>query len=574
MKRLICLTMAVMMVLLSGCGKKINVSVTSPSSDTNETTAEETAPKTESTDAMPEKESPQSDALQPEEESQTVLPVYKLIRKYYSQNYQGKNKTDGDGDSLENQRVYDGTNETLMVADESKDLFPDLYETLNEAAKKDISSSDDNAKTQIEAASEDADSSFDDKRPFMGPYTDYSRICIMRSDAKIISYTQDYSSFTGGAHGIYGRFGYTYDVKNGKKLELTDVVDTTSDELVPVLKEKILQTGDPDDFDDLDENLKNYKLSGDGSFVWFLDFDGVHFYFGPYEIAAYAIGDTDVVIGYDEFQGKVKDEYLTEPDTGYIVSGRIRLYASPYDSDTDTSLHFVCNTDDKEYDNSGYIDCTSLTLKQADKSATAEDEDFSFNYDKDSCKQYHVVTKDGKEYIYVCALVYDDYTDIIVYDITGGDIKLSGVYTCRQIFADLNTEYSGEYVFTDPENLYLGDNGNLLGTYTCYGRCVVGSDGLPESVDKDFAVCWVNDKITSKKDVEVTVLDENNNEQGTETMPAGTEFIPVRTDNSSYMDIKLDDGKTVRLKYSKTDYPVEINGEKVDDLFDGLIYAS
>ena len=58
------------------------------------------------------------------------------------------------------------------------------------------------------------------------------------------------------------------------------------------------------------------------------------------------------------------------------------------------------------------------------------------------------------------------------------------------------------------------------------------------------------------------------NEQGEETVEAGEHFLPIRTDNSSFVDCRL-----VRLKITKTDYPVQIDGVNVDDLFEGLVYA-
>lgn len=582
MKKKISIMLGVMMLTLSACHTSVNVNVPQSSdgqeqnADSLEVTGSDEAKSGDVAETGEEAKSDEvksSDETENSVEANALPPVYKLIKKYYSEEYKGSNKTDGDGDSLEGKKVYEGMSEALMLTDECKDLYPELYSSLNDAAKEEIKAAGDNADAQIKAATEDADSSFDDKRPFIAPYTDSSIIIITRSDKNVLSYTSDFYSFTGGAHGIYGKYGTTYDVKTGKKLELTDVVDAKEADLIPVLKEKILSTGDPDDFDDLDENLANYSMTGQNGFNWFLDFDGIHFYFGPYEIAAYAVGDTDVVIGYDELPGKVNDEYVPEIKSGYIVSSNIPMYATPYDSDTDTSLHFVCNTDEDAYNDSGYIDCTSLTLKQGDKSATAEDEYFSFNFNDDLNRQYRVVTNDGKEYIYVCALTFDDYTDIIVFDVTGGDIKLAGVYDCILPWADVNTDYSGEYVPTDPDNMNLGTRGQLFGTYSCYGRYVVGAGGLPEFTDKEYKVSWVQDDVKSQKDISVTLLDEEQNEQGSETIPAGTVFTPVCTDNESYMDCRLDDGRMVRLKYSSTDYPVQIDGENVEDLFDGLVYA-
>ncbi len=96
---------------------------------------------------------------------------------------------------------------------------------------------------------------------------------------------------------------------------------------------------------------------------------------------------------------------------------------------------------------------------------------------------------------------------------------------------------------------------------------------MPESVDSVYKISWGSEEAKSLKNVKVTMLDDKYNEQGEETIEAGEHFLPIRTDNSSFVDCRLDDGRLVRLKITKTDYPVQIDGEDVDDLFEGLVYA-
>ena len=581
MKKRICVLLGIAMLTLSACGQSVSVNVTQPSSDETDSVTDEAESVT---DEVPEEETVQSSADDQKAEDITALPKYKVVKNYYIQRYSGSNATDGDGDSLEGKEVYDGVIETLMVADESKDLFPDLYDSFNAAAKDEIKAAADDCTARMKEADDDADTSFADKRPFIGPWSDYSKVNITRADSKVISYTIDITNFYGGAHGMYGRLGATYDVATGKKLTLSDIADVSQDKLVPVLKEKILATGNPEDFNDLDEALKKYSLTATNTFAddeeateagfdWFLGFDGVHFYFGPYEIAAYAVGETEVVLGYDEFPGTVDDKYIPDTDSGYIVSGDIPMESSAYDFDTNTSLHFIYQTEDEQYDASGDVDCTALTLKQGDKSATADDEYFYYNRNYDSLEQYRVVTKDGREYVYVLARSMNDYVEVIVFDITGGDIRLAGTTSSHLYSVDGDTDYAGEYVLTDPDDMYFADVGDMLGTYIFYGRYVVGSDGLPEFVDKDYKISWISDEIKSLKDIEATVLDGDGNEKEITTVPSGTHFTPVRTDNKSYMDCVLDDGSTVRLNYTNGDYPAQIDGVNVDDLFDGLVYA-
>ncbi|MBR4574554.1 MAG: DUF4163 domain-containing protein [Lachnospiraceae bacterium] len=599
-KKIMCIMLAMTMMVLSACTSVTVNNTVQPADDAkNEANDVVDGETVEAVEAV--------EAAEKEEIKDAAKPVYKLVRQYFGQYYEGTNKTDGDGEPLEGKKVYDGTNQTIMLADESKELYPDLYENLNAEAKKEIEAAKKYADSMIGQANEDADSSVTDKRPFIGPWTDYVQENIIRADRKVISYTRDFSSFSGGAHGIYGKSGITYDVKTGKRLVLTDVVDTTKDNLVSVLKEKLLKMGeerdeeDGDVFFDLDETLEGYSLtvqndpanyyefSGDDAetetdtdtetdtetgFVWYLGYDGIHFYFGPYELAAYALGDWEVIIGYDEFPGTVKEQYLPNTDEGYVTASFIPVWSSDSDDSSDDSLHFTFKAEDEQYDDSEYIDATSLTLKKGSKEAVAEDEYFSYSYSKNSSRQYRVVTADNREYIYVDLLTFNDYTDVVVFDITGGDIKLAGVHTCHLVYEDTGDDtYAGEFIPTDPDNMYYAEVGDLLGTYTCYGRYVVGPDGLPQFADSDYRINWGSEDVTSLKDITVTVLDEKGNETGEEAVPAGTHFVPVRTDNKTYMDCTVDGERTVRLKYTKTDYPAEIDGISVDDLFDGLIYA-
>ena len=566
--------LAFAMVTLSACGTTVNVNV-----DTSDQKAE-----SEEAQEQTKIETGEETGADGESVKHDHLPVYKLVSKYYYQDYSGKEKEDGAGDKLEGKEVYDGLNETIMLAEESRDLYPELYKSLNDDAIAAIKKADSNANEMIETAQQDADSSKSDGRPFIGPYTDYSRISVKRADSKVLSFCQDYSSFTGGAHGMYGLTGSTYDVATGKKLDITDIADVTEDLLIPVLKEKLLLQNEPEAYDDLDGKLAEYKLGVETKyneeteeyvygFDWYLDNEGIHFYFGPYEIAAYAVGATDVVIAYDEFPGKIKEEYLPEKNAGYIVTGDIPMNGSSWDDANDKSLHFVYETDDQEYSENDMWDCTSLTLKRDGKSATAEDEYFTYSYDKDYVKQYRVVTAGGKEYVYVCALSFNDYTDVIVFDISDNDVKLVGVDSYHMVYADSDTDYSGEFIMTDPDNIYLANVCDILGTFSCYGRYVVGANGMPEFADKDFKISWGSEEVKSLKDIKVTTLDENYAEQGEETLPAGTHIMPERTDMNTYLDCRLDDGKLIRLKYDSTDYPARINGESVDDLFDNLMYA-
>lgn len=94
------------------------------------------------------------------------------------------------------------------------------------------------------------------------------------------------------------------------------------------------------------------------------------------------------------------------------------------------------------------------------------------------------------------------------------------------------------------------------------------------NVNKENEIAWSPDSITSKKDLTVDIVDEKGNvTESSVVISFGEHYQPYRSDAKTYMDCKLDDGRIVRLYYSNVDYKGEIDGEVVDDIFDGLIYA-
>ena len=56
-------------------------------------------------------------------------------------------------------------------------------------------------------------------------------------------------------------------------------------------------------------------------------------------------------------------------------------------------------------------------------------------------------------------------------------------------------------------------------------------------------------------------------------IPSGTTITIVSTDGETYIDVKLPDGSIARLHFTSFDYPGEVEGTSVEDLFSGLVYA-
>ena len=62
-------------------------------------------------------------------------------------------------------------------------------------------------------------------------------------------------------------------------------------------------------------------------------------------------------------------------------------------------------------------------------------------------------------------------------------------------------------------------------------------------------------------------------ENKVETVPAGTEFSFLRTDNESYVDLKMEDGRECRIEFEEIDYTSCSNGVPEWECFENLMYA-
>ena len=103
--------------------------------------------------------------------------------------------------------------------------------------------------------------------------------------------------FTGGAHGNTTYQSYTFDLESGRLLALDDLFTSGSQPLSLIaplveadLNEKLKDISDADWIHSgTGNNPDNYQQ-------WALDGDELVFYFGPYQVAAYAAGTQTVRI--------------------------------------------------------------------------------------------------------------------------------------------------------------------------------------------------------------------------------------------------------------------------------------
>ena len=117
----------------------------------------------------------------------------------------------------------------------------------------------------------------------------------IHTDAKgIISITEIWYYYTGGAHGNTAKESHTFDVVNGKELSLSDLLYGTDEEITAAFTQKFAESeyaefeffGDP--FEIVPEELPNAQ--------YYVDPYGVTVYFQEYQVGPYAAGFVSATI--------------------------------------------------------------------------------------------------------------------------------------------------------------------------------------------------------------------------------------------------------------------------------------
>lgn len=116
----------------------------------------------------------------------------------------------------------------------------------------------------------------------------------------LLLFTITRSSYTGGAHGMYGIECHTYALKEGYEITTADLFGT---ERLPALTEAIRQKIQANYDADNDQQLiergffpeyiaptENFRISE----------EGITFYYNPYEIGCYALGPVEVSLSREE----------------------------------------------------------------------------------------------------------------------------------------------------------------------------------------------------------------------------------------------------------------------------------
>lgn len=455
--------------------------------------------------------------------------------------------------------VCSSKRDIIRIFDDELEKYPKLNNALENISDKTVEQMTLFMGDNVEYALEE------EKNEYFGGYKDESKLYVQRADDVIVSIRENQYQYTGGAHPMSIFTGINIDPVTGETLTVSDVF-TDSTILIEVLSEKLIEKYGEDLFYTSPEELLNEYTPE--QFSWTVGYQGITFYFSPYELAPYAAGAQYVTIWFEEAKEWIDEKYMSAPKDGYVAE-------LPFNEE----VHLDLNAETPEKDvltvGKNFVEETVEVFQMA---VSINDETYfseEIFYYGDLQTSLACVPDQGRNRYYLYAEYTIEGTDLYVYELTENGIKLQGTLenvrmpgiVLEQWDSYHQTQMYMEQILTDPSEFIMTSRMYLMGfmdgmkTYR-----VDPKDGMPKA-DVDFYILPEDfEVLTLKRDLEIEILPENK----TEMIKEGTKFTYLRTDNETYMDFRMDDGRECRVYFEEKDWEKAINGFLPEECFDGI----
>lgn len=467
----------------------------------------------------------------------------------------------------------------LVLSDEEATAYPELnqaltleYDTLKKNTQEDLNNLKESAEEMVEYMQGD------DNMQLIAEYAPY----VLRADENVVSYEQFYDDYYGGAHGYHSYAGFTFDTKTGKKLDLYDVItgeESVKAGIIQELKNKyasedgLVENNTPEeDADKFFEYVDSKDQSG--AVAWSLGADRLNIYYNPYNIGSWALGIVSVSLPFEKYPDAVKEEYKMETSDYAVKIGIYADYSADIYNDGSFSDVSVYPDGTDDYANS------ALRIQIQDENGQVTSRVFDDMY-YFTMEAYYVKTG-NRHFLHVFTHSENDWTADNVYEITNGQIRDLGYVEGTPALIRYEYNYNEDSLFTnsedvaaynDPGALYLEKTMNAFSTYSGSRHYHVGSSGLLESSDP-YVAGPAEIVVTVKKALTVKKTDASGRENGkTEVIPVGTKLYFYMTDNESYVIFRYDGDQYGKVSMYNSDWPQKINGEELESVLDGLIFA-
>lgn len=467
----------------------------------------------------------------------------------------------------------------LVLSDEEAAAYPELdqaltleYDTLKKSTQEDMNNLKESAEEMVEYMQGD------DNMQLIAEYAPY----VLRADENVVSYEQFYDDYYGGTHGYHSYAGFTFDTKTGKKLDFYDVItgeESVKAGIIQELKNKyasedgLVENNTPEeDADAFFEYVDSKDQSG--AVAWSLGADRLNIYYNPYNIGSWALGIVSVSLPFEKYPDVVKEEYKMGPSDYSVKIGIYADYSADIYNDGSFSDVSVYPDGTDDYANS------ALRIQIQDENGQVTSRVFDDMY-YFTMEAYYVKTG-NRHFLHVFTHSENDWTADNVYEITNGQIRDLGYVEGTPALIRYEYNYNEDSLFTnsedvaaynDPGALYLEKTMNAFSTYSGSRHYHVGSSGLLESSDP-YVAGPAEIVVTVKKALTVKKTDASGRENGkTEVIPVGTKLYFYMTDNESYVILRYDGDQYGKVSMYNSDWPQKINGEELESVLDGLIFA-
>lgn len=298
---------------------------------------------------------------------------------------------------------------------------------------------------------------------YFSAYSSMESAVLTRCDSKVLSFRQSYSDYTGGAHGMYGCAGITFDVESGKELSLSDILadeDGFYKAAIDYMSE-ILYTEYGDElFPEYKEYVADAFSEGKNS-NWYLDATGIVVIYNPYELGPYSMGMAEVLLPYEEFGEYIDTEYQ---NTEGGVIAKVSVNKEPA-SVLGGEGRIYLKTEWNEYD-------------MQNVSIVSGEKEESIGEFGRFCDAYLVKRKDKRSFMFItCDYMSDDYVTL-VYEVTEGNIK-----KCHEVSG---ARVTGDFI--TPDKIELSLRLDVLGTYSAKMNYLIDENGNLTQAEDIFTI--------------------------------------------------------------------------------------
>ena len=384
-----------------------------------------------------------------------------------------------------------------------------------------------------------------------------AEIFIQRADSLLVSWLEATSIYMGGVHPDYYCLGGNYDPSTGNAVPLSDVVTDPSklpETLCGLLIEKY-----PDMAFNEETLLEIFTSYAQEDYQWTVDYQGVTFWFSPYEIAAFAAGTLSAKLYFADHAELFTEKYVQPEPACYAITLPM-WHELEFDlSAADDVRDRVCASTTP--DQTGSYSMLRLDVNQA---WYTDEINYAYAFDN------YLVHMGDKNYIYSNYFSDGGFNLLTVVDVNQSTLTQTfSEYAALRAEVEEGDAAGIAYreVLNDPQSFVLVKTIELLGTRDMYAAYRTGADGTPQSVQDEY-ILETPHTVTSTVPLEAQILPQ----MEWRTLPTGTEMLPVRTDGESYVIVKFGE-EEARLNIDISAWPKKINGIPDEECFENILYA-